>query len=125
MKKHFSSKEIFTFREFKETESIKTIKELPKNKASIYKDILVNIVVNSVHIYSQVLTNIFNDCVKNGNFPDVVKYADITPFLEKGDMSDNANYISISTLSLISQKFLENWLMPKSIYLWNPNNLNI
>ena len=108
MKKHFSSKEIFTFREFKETESMKTIKELPKNKASIYKDILVNIVVNSVHIYSQVLTNIFNDCVKNGNFPDVVKYADITPFLEKGDMSDNANYISISTLSLISQKFLEN-----------------
>ena len=39
--------------------------------------------VNSVHIYSQVLTNIFNDCVKSGNFPDILKYDDITPVFKK------------------------------------------
>ena len=42
IKKH-NSKEIFTFREFKETEIIKTIKEQPKNKSSTFKDIPVNI----------------------------------------------------------------------------------
>ena len=49
---------------------MKTIKELPKNKDSTFKDTLMKVIVNSVHIYSQVLTNIFNDCVKSGNFPD-------------------------------------------------------
>ena len=72
IKKHFNSKEIFTFREFKKTEIIKAIKKLPKNKASTFKDIPVKIKANSVHIYSQVLTNIFNDCVKSGNFPNIL-----------------------------------------------------
>ena len=72
IKKHFNSKEIFTFREFKKTEIIKAIKELPKNKASTFKDIPVKIMANSVHIYSQVLTNIFNDCVKSGYFPNIL-----------------------------------------------------
>lgn len=43
-KEHFISKDLFTFRGFKETEIIKTI---PAN---------------------------FNDCVKSGNFPDILKY---------------------------------------------------
>ena len=73
IKKHFSSKEIFTFREFKESEIIKTIKELPKNKAGTLEDIPVKIMVNVVHIYSQVLTNMCNDCVKSDNFPVILK----------------------------------------------------
>ena len=39
IKKHFNSKEIFTFREFKETGITRTIKELSENKASPFKDI--------------------------------------------------------------------------------------
>ena len=52
IKEHFNSKEIFTCREFKETEIIKTIKVLPKNKTSTFKGIPVKIMINSVHIYS-------------------------------------------------------------------------
>ena len=79
IKKHFNSKEIFTVRDFKETEIIKKIKELSKNKASTFKDTPVKMMINSVYIYSQILKNIFNGCVKSGNFPDILKYADITP----------------------------------------------
>ena len=61
--------------------------------------------VNSVHIYSHVLTNIFNDCVKRGNFPDILKYADITPVFKKGDTTDKTNYRPISTLSNFSKVF--------------------
>ena len=39
--------------------------------------------VNLVHIYSQVLANIFNDCVKRGKFTDILKYDDITPVFKK------------------------------------------
>ena len=64
----------------------------------------MKIMINSIHIYSQILTNIFNDCVKSGNFPDILKYADITLAFKKGDTGDKTNYRPISTL-LISQKF--------------------
>ena len=62
---HFNNKEKFTFREFQRDEIIKIIKELPKNKASTFKDILVKIMVNQVHIYVHSLAKIFNDCVKS------------------------------------------------------------
>ena len=61
--------------------------------------------VNSVHIYSHVLTNIFNDCVKKGNFPDILKHADITLVFKKGDTTGKTNYIPISTLFNFSKVF--------------------
>ena len=61
--------------------------------------------VNSFHIYSQVLINIFNDCVKSSNFPDILKYAEITPVFKKVDTTDKTNYGAISTLSNFSKVF--------------------
>ena len=123
IKIHFNSKEIFTFREFKETEVIKTIKELPKNKANTFKDIPVKIIVKSVHIFSQVLTSIFHDCAKSGNSSDILKYADITLVFKKGDTTDKTNYRPIITLSTFS-KVLKKLFMPRSIHLWNPSYPN-
>ena len=61
--------------------------------------------VNSFHIYSQLLTNIFNDCGKNDNFPDILKYADITPVFKKRDTTDKTNYRPVITLSNFSKVF--------------------
>ena len=61
--------------------------------------------INSVYIYSQVLTNIFNQCVKSGEFPDILKCADITPVFKKGDTTDKTNYRPISTLLNFSKVF--------------------
>ena len=61
--------------------------------------------VNSLHIYSQVLTNIFSDCVKSGNFPEILKYANITQVFKKGNTTDKTNYRPISTLSNFSKVF--------------------
>ena len=96
-----------TFHEFQQTKIIKIIEELPKNKASTFKDIPVTIMVNSVHIYSHALTSILNDYVKNGNFPDVRKYGDITPVFKKVIRQIKvANGLLVSLL--ISQKCLKN-----------------
>ena len=43
------------------------IKELTKNKASNFKDILVKTTVNSVHTYSHALMKVLYECVKSGN----------------------------------------------------------
>ena len=53
--------------------------------------------VNSVHIYSHAFTKILNDYVKSGNFPDILKYSDITPVFKRGDKTDKINYRPIST----------------------------
>ena len=61
--------------------------------------------INSVCIYSQVLTNIFNECVKSGEFLDILKCADITPVFKKGDATDKTNYRPIRTLYNFSKVF--------------------
>ena len=78
IQKHFNSNEKFCFREFQQDKMIKMIKELAKNKDSTFTNIPVKIMVSSVDIYSQILMKIFNDCVKRGNFHDILKFADIT-----------------------------------------------
>lgn len=45
--KHFKSKEKFAFREFQQDKITNITKELPKNKASAFKDIPVKMMVNS------------------------------------------------------------------------------
>ena len=70
--------------------------------------------VNSIHTYSQVLTNIFNDCVKNCNFPDILKYADIT---------NKTNYRPISTPSNFSKVF-EKLIYAQIDSFMNPNYPN-
>ena len=89
MQKQFNSKQKFTLHELQQDEIIKIIKELPKSKASTFKDIPVKIMVNSVHVYSHALTKVFNDCVKS----------------EKGDKTNKSNYRPISTLSNFSEVF--------------------
>ena len=58
---------------------VKINNQLPKNKFCTFKDIPVKIIDNSDQIYSHALTKIFNDFIKSGNFPDVLKYGDIAP----------------------------------------------
>ena len=48
---------------------------------------------------------IFNNCIRKGKFPDILKYADITPVFKEGDTTDESNYRPISTLSNFSKIF--------------------
>ena len=57
--------------------------------------------VNLLYIYSQVLTNY----VKRGNFPDILRYADITPVFKKVDATEKTNCRPINTLSNFSKVF--------------------
>ena len=63
------------------------IKSLSSNKASLIEDIPIKILKNSIHIYSEKRTNIFNECLINEKFPDTLKRADVTQIFKKGKLS--------------------------------------
>ena len=75
--------EPFSFREIRENETLQIIKSLPKNKATVFKDIPMRIINEAAHVYCHRPTFIFNNCIKNSKFRDTLKYADITPVLKK------------------------------------------
>ena len=77
--------ENFSFHKICETETIEIIKSLPKNKATVFKDISMRIIKDAAHAYTHRLTIIFNNCIKNSKFPDILEHADITPVFKKGD----------------------------------------
>ena len=61
----------------------------------------------SAHVYSHSL--VFSNCVKNGKFPHILKYDDITHVFKIGDPTDKCNCRPINTLLNFSKTFLETW----------------
>ena len=60
----------FSFTLFSKEDILKAIKSLSSSKASQNEDIPISILRNSIHICSEKLTNIFNECLINGKLPD-------------------------------------------------------
>ena len=59
----------------------------------------------NVDICAPILTDIFNDCSKNGTFANELKLADITPIFKSVDNTAKKNYRPISILKSVSKLF--------------------
>ena len=57
-------------------------------KESVMNDIPVNITKSSIQVYFITDLIFYNHCFSTLNFPDVLKYADISPELKKGNVTD-------------------------------------
>ena len=77
---------------FAEDAVANAIKNLPTGKASVSNDIPVFIIKETIDVYSQKITQIMNDCLKNNFFPDILKNAEITPCFKKGDKGEKENF---------------------------------
>ena len=74
----------FSFTLFLKEDILKAIKPINNsNKACPIEDIPIKILKNSNNIYSEKLTNIFNECLINRKFPDTLKIADVNPIFKK------------------------------------------
>ena len=67
------------------------IKELPINKSTIPGDIPTKILKQQARIYSKKLADFFNESIKTGKFPDILKKAEVTPVYKKDNMNDKQN----------------------------------
>ena len=83
---------------------VKEIKKLSTRKANKYIDLPVKILKENSGI-----CDFFSDCVDRENFPSILKIANITPVLKKGDRDLKDNYQPMSILPVIS-KIFENFL---------------
>ena len=84
---------------------VKKIKSLNTKKSALSSCIPVSILINSIDTYLPILTDIINDSIKNGVFPDELKLAEVIPLFKKADPFDKSNYRPVSLLSHMSKVF--------------------
>ena len=84
------------------------IKELNSKKASIENDIPVKILIGSNDIVSNYISDIYNDCKNDGNYPHSLKLADVTPIHKKNEKTLLKNYRPVSLIPITSKIFEKN-----------------
>ena len=79
------------------------IKNLDTEKVTPQDDIQVKILKLNNDIFSHYLSQIFNESIEAANFPNELKYADITQFTKKNNRHEKENYRPLSIISVISK----------------------
>ena len=97
----FDENSIFSFKEIGKTYVIKKIKNLDIKKGSLFTKIK-----KFDDLFATFITETFNLCLNKGEFPEILKIAEVTLIYKKANLFEKENYRSISILSNIS-KFLE------------------
>ena len=80
------------------------IKQIKNKKASL-NNIPIAILKQISHIISPLLSEIFNDSINVGIFPDKLKVGRVIPLYKEGALNDVSNYRPITTLSVFSKIF--------------------
>ena len=120
LKKLQSNSESLFFHPTDENELVKLVWNLP-SKASCGHDSISNILdllKEIIHPLSPVLTDIFNRSLLTGEFPAIMKLAEVIPLYKNKERYYESNYRPISLLSTISK------ILEKIVYSWVYEFLN-
>ena len=96
-------------------ETIKEVNKLSVKKASQTLDIHVKIIKENKDLVSYFIYNNFNNALSSSQYPNGLKYADVTPVFKKDDKSDKSNYRPISilpNLSKVYKQIIQNQIYP-------------
>ena len=80
------------------------VKDFNNDKSS---DIPIIVIKHCAPVIASTLCRLYNECIKTGKFPDVLKCGKITPIHKKGPRDDLTNYRPISTLPIFGKIFEE------------------
>ena len=96
-------------------ETIKEVNKLSIKKASQTLDIPVKIVKENKDLISYFAYNNFNNALSSLQYPNSLKYADVTPVFKKDHKSDKSNYRPKSilpSLSKVYERIMQNQIYP-------------
>ena len=82
----------FAFKFVSLEETIKEVNKLSIKKASQTLDMPVKIIKENKDLISHFVYNNFNNALSSSQYPNGLKYADVTPVFKKDDKSDKSNY---------------------------------
>ena len=97
-------------------ETIKEVNKLSIKKASQTLDIPVKIIKENKDLISYFVYNNFNNALSSSQYPNGLKYADVTSVFKKDDKSDKSNYRPISILLKLSKVYER--IMQNQIYTY-------
>ena len=94
----------FSFMATTPQEIFNTIKTFDNKKSSL-NNVPTFIIKKISHIISPLLSEIFNQCINEGIFPDKLKTGRVTPLYKEGNLTEVSNYRPITSLSVFSKLF--------------------
>ena len=82
---------------------MKVINTLNVAKTCQVNDIPTKVIKINKVIFANFITNHFNYCIANGEFPDELKHVDVIPVHKKNEKCNKTNYRAVSILTNISK----------------------
>lgn len=104
------------------SEVISIINELDVKKSCGPDNFSPNIIKSNADTFSVLLSQLFNQILSQGKYPDCLKVARVSPIFKSGDATDPCNYRPISTLSVFS-KIFEKLLVNRIVNFLNKYNV--
>ena len=95
------------------------IGRLNPKKATTFKNIPAKVLKSSSEICSESMQLLFNDCVQNGLFPDLLKLADVTSLHKMEEKTRRKIYRPVSVLPTVF-KVLRDFWTNRLLIIWDP-----
>lgn len=86
-------------------EIYKMVKGMDSKKSFGHDDIPLSVIKDNIDLLAHPISEIINNCINEGVFPDQFKLARVLPLLKKGAKTDPDNYRPISLLPVLSKLF--------------------
>lgn len=96
---------MFSFKYIDSADVIKTFRSLNLKNTSDLFGISVKFIGYIINDIATYLADIFNDCITEGVFPDLMKHSKIVPLFKSGNKHDPTNFRPISILPALSKIF--------------------
>ena len=98
-----SNEDSFKFQKVSLEQMHTEIGRLNPKKATTFKNVPAILLKSSCEIFSESMQVIFNDCVQDGVFPDLLKLADVTSLHKTEAKTRKKNYRTVSVLPTVSK----------------------